>query len=58
MMSRIWVFLHPEALSHRDLDAFHVMPIPDWLEHRVGESQIEDLPQAHLPEEVVDPVQL
>ena len=31
---------------------------PDRLEPDVGEAQVEDLRHAHLPEEVVDPVQL
>ncbi len=50
--------LDPEVLGHRDLDALDVVPVPDRLEHRVGEPEIEDLLEAHLPEEVVDPVEL
>ena len=34
------------------------MTIPDRLEHRAREPQIEDLTQPHLPEEVIDPVKL
>ena len=50
--------LDPEALGHRDLDAVEVVPVPDRLEHRVGEPEVEELLEAHLPEEVVDPVDL
>ena len=48
----------PEVLRHRDLDRRHVVAVPDRLERRVREPQVEDLRQAHLAEEVVDPVQL
>src|SRR5438067_9592502 len=34
------------------------MAVPERLEHRVREPQIEDLTQPHLPQEVVDPVKL
>ena len=50
--------LHPEVLRHRDLDALEVVPVPDRLQHRVREPEVEDLLEAHLSEEVVDPVQL
>jgi hypothetical protein len=50
--------LDAEALGHRDLHRGHVVAVPDRLEHRVGEAQVERLDQAHLPEEMVDPVQL
>ncbi len=50
--------LDAEVLGHRDLDAVDVVPVPDRLEHRVGEAEVEDLLEAHLPEEVVDPVEL
>ena len=32
--------------------------VPDRLEHRVGEPEEQDLDQAHLPQEVIDPVEL
>ena len=35
-----------------------VVPVPDRLEHRVGEPKEEDLLEAHLAEVVVDPVDL
>ena len=47
-----------EVLGHRDLDAGDVVAVPDRLEDRVREPQVEDLGQPHLPEEVVDPVEL
>ena len=47
-----------EVLRHRDLDAGDAVAVPDGLEHRVREPQIENLGQAHLAEEVVDPVEL
>ena len=50
--------LDAEVLGHRDLDALDVVPVPDRLEHRVREPQVEDFLQAHLPQEVVDPVEL
>ena len=50
--------LDAEVLGHRDLDALDVVPVPDRLEHRVREPQEEDLLEPHLPEEVVDPVDL
>ncbi len=50
--------LDPEVLRHRDLDALDVVPVPDRLEHRVREPDVEDLLDAHLSEEVVDPVDL
>jgi hypothetical protein len=49
--------LDPEALGHRDLQAGDVVTVPDRLDHRVGEAQVQDLVQAHLPEEVIDPQQ-
>ena len=49
--------LDAEALGHRDLDRLDVVPVPDRLQHRVGEPEVEQLLQAHLAEEVVDPVQ-
>ena len=50
--------LDPEALGHRDLDAGEVVPVPDRLQHRVREPEVEELLEAHLPEEVIDPVDL
>ncbi len=50
--------LDAEVLGHRDLDIRDVVAIPDRLDHRVREAQIQQLVGAHLPEEVVDPVQL
>ncbi len=48
----------PEVLCHRDLDALDVIPVPDGLEHRVREPDVEGLLETHLPEEVVDPIDL
>jgi hypothetical protein len=50
--------LHPEALGHGDLHARQVVAVPDRLQHGVGEAQVQDLVQAHLAQEVVDPVEL
>ena len=50
--------LDAEVLRHRDLHALDVVPVPDRLEHRVREPQVEDLLEAHLPEVVVDPEEL
>ena len=50
--------LDPEVLRHRDLDALEVVAAPERLEDRVGEAQVQDLLETHLPEVVVDPEQL
>ncbi len=47
-----------EVLGHRDLHAVDPVPVPDRLQHRVREAQVEDLLEAHLPEVVVDAVEL
>ena len=47
-----------EALGHRDLHGLDVVAAPQRLEDRVGEPQVQDLLQAHLPEVVVDAEQL
>ena len=47
-----------EALRHGDLDAAHVIAIPQWLEHGIGEPQVKDVLHGELSEEVVDPVEL
>jgi len=43
-----------EVLSHRDLHALHVVPIPDQLEERVGEAKVEEILDRLLPEVVID----
>jgi hypothetical protein len=50
--------LDAERFGHRDLDARQVTAVPDRLEHRVREPQVERLLKPHLAEEVGDPVQL
>ena len=50
--------LHAEVLGHRDLDVRDVVAVPDRLDHRVGEPQVEELVGAHLAEEVVDAIEL
>ena len=50
--------LDAERLGHRDLHAGDVVAVPDRLEHRVGEAQVQQLLEPHLSEEVVDPVEL
>ena len=50
--------LDAEVLRHRDLHARDVVPAPDRLEHGVREPEVDDLLQAHLPEVVVDAVEL
>ena len=47
-----------EALRHRDLHACHVLPVPDGLEQRVREAQVEELLQAQLAEEMIDTADL
>ena len=50
--------LYAERLGHGDLDGLDVRPVPQRLEDRVREPQIEDLLDPHLAEVVVDPTQL
>ena len=50
--------LDAEVLRHRDLDGLDVVPVPDRLEHRVREAEVDDLLDPHLPEVVVDAVEL
>ena len=50
--------LDAEVLGHRDLDGLDVVPVPDRLEHRVREPEVQDLLEAHLPEVVVDAEEL
>jgi len=50
--------LDAEALGHGDLDGLDVVAVPERLQHRVGEPEVEQLLQAHLAQEVVDPVEL
>src|SRR5215213_11784923 len=40
------------------LHALDVVPVPDRLEHRVREAEVEDLLETHLSEVVVDPKEL
>ena len=47
-----------EVLAHGDLHARDEVPVPDRLEDRVREAQVEDVLDRHLPEEVVDAVEL
>ena len=46
--------LHAEGLRHRDLHAGDEAPVPDRLEHRVGEPEHEQVLDRLLAEEVVD----
>ena len=46
--------LHAEILGEGDLDAGHVVAVPDRLEERIGEAEIEDIHDRLLPEEVID----
>ena len=47
-----------EVLAHRDLHARDELPVPDRLEDRVREAEVEDVRDGHLPEVVVDPIEL
>ena len=44
----------PEILGHGDLDAAHVVPIPDGLQKRIGEAGVGDVLHRLLAQEVVD----
>ena len=50
--------LDAEVLGHRDLHGLDVVPVPDRLQHRVREAEVEDLLDPHLPEVVVDAQEL
>jgi hypothetical protein len=50
--------LDAEVLGHRDLHRRDVVPVPRGLEQPVREAEVEDLVDAHLPEVVVDAVEL
>ena len=43
-----------EALGHRDLHVLDVVAVPDRLEERVGEAEVEDVLHRLLAEVVVD----
>ena len=43
-----------ELFGHGDLDAGHVVAIPDRLQERIGEAEIEDVHDRLFSEEVVD----
>ena len=45
---------HAEILGHGDLDAAHVIAVPDRLEHRIGEARVEQVLHRLLAQEVVD----
>src|SRR5262245_11756014 len=45
---------HAEIFGHRDLHVLDILPVPDWLEKRVGEAEIEDVLNSFLAEIVVD----
>ncbi len=47
---------HPEVLRHGDLHRLDVVAVPDRFDDGVGETQVEQLFQAHLAEEMVHPV--
>jgi hypothetical protein len=46
--------LHAESLGEGYLDAGHVVAVPDRLQERIGEAEIEDIHDRFLPQEVVD----
>ena len=50
--------LDAEGFGHRDLHAGDVVAVPQRFEHRVREPQEQHLDQAHLAQEVIDPVEL
>ena len=46
--------LGAETFGHRDLDTRDVVSVPDRLEHRVREAQVEQFFETELSEEMVD----
>ena len=55
---KVGAVLDADGLGHRDLNIGDVVAVPDRLEHRVGEAQVQDLLEAHLAEVVIDPEEL
>jgi hypothetical protein len=45
---------HAELFRQRDLHAGDVIAVPDGLEERVGEAEVEDVHDRFLAEEVID----
>ena len=50
--------LDAEVLRQRDLHALDVVAVPHRLQHPIAEAQKQDLLETHLPEVMIDPVQL
>ena len=50
--------LDAEGFRHGDLHTFDVIPVPHRFQHGVGEPQVQDFLEPHLPEVVINPVQL
>ena len=46
------------GLGNRDLDVIHVAPVPDGLEHRIGEAEEQDVLRCFFAQVVVDAVDL
>jgi hypothetical protein len=44
-----------ELLCHRHLDAPDVLPIPERLQERIGEAEIEEILNGFLPQKMIDP---
>jgi hypothetical protein len=45
---------YAEILGHGDLDAAHMIAVPDRLEHRIGKPRVEQILHRFLAKEVVD----
>ncbi len=49
---------HPHGFGRGDLHVVDVAPVPDRLEHRVGETEHHDVLHGFFAEVVIDPVNL
>src|SRR5205809_3462892 len=45
---------HAKALGHCDLHILDVLPVPDRLEERIREAEVQDVLNCFLPEVVID----
>src|SRR2546422_329887 len=46
--------LHSERLGHGDLHAVNIVPVPDRLEERVGEPEVEQILDRFLTQVMID----
>ena len=50
--------LHPQILSHRNLNVINITPVPELFEDAVGKTEKDDILDRFFPQVVIDPVYL